>query len=64
MATAHEENARIHFDLGANEHPVEISEVALQSLPDGRLLDPTLPPRRYFVSYSFNELGCRGADYP
>lgn len=63
MATADDDNARIHFSVGVSNVPVELSDVLLRSLPEGETIEPTLPPKRYFVSYRFNALGCRGRDY-
>ena len=63
VATASDDNARIHFDIGGSDIGLDVSSVELLSLPDGARVEPNLPPRRYFVSYSFNGLGCRGPDY-
>ncbi len=62
VASANEDKARIHFDVGGSGISVEFSEVSLVSLPDG---EPVVPdsPKRYFVSYRFNALGCRGQDF-
>ena len=62
-ATADDDNARIHFDVGGSDISVELSSVSLRSLPDGQFIEPDLPPTRYFVSFKFNALGCRGRDY-
>lgn len=64
VATADDDNARIHFDVGGSDVPVELSDVILRSLPDGKTIEPGIPPKKYFVSYKFNALGCRGKDYP
>jgi len=40
IATADDQNARIHFDLGGNPAPVELKAIALRSLPDGKLIEP------------------------
>jgi hypothetical protein len=58
-----DDNARIHFDLGGSDISVEVSKVNLRTLPDDQFIEPELPPKRYFVSYKFNALGCRGRDY-
>lgn len=41
-ATADDDNAQVHFDLGGNNAPVELKAVTLRSLPDGKLIEP--PP--------------------
>ncbi len=61
VCNADENNARIHFDLGESEIPVELADVDLLSVPDGRSVDSENP--KYFVDYRFNALGCRGPDY-
>ncbi len=61
-ANAGDENARIHFDVGDNDYPVEISNVAVRDW-NGKLLAPKIPPAKYYISYRFNALGCRGPDY-
>lgn len=43
VATADENNARIHFDVGESKVPVELSEVVLCSLPDGEIIEPNIP---------------------
>jgi hypothetical protein len=63
VATADDDNACIHFDVGGNDIPVELSDIILRSLPEGETIEPILPPKRYFVDYRFNALGCRGRDY-
>jgi peptidoglycan/xylan/chitin deacetylase (PgdA/CDA1 family) len=40
LATARDDNGRIHFDVGASDIPIEVSAVSLRSLP-GR--DPVMP---------------------
>jgi hypothetical protein len=64
IATADDDNARIHFDVGESDIPVEFSSVGLRSLPDGKPVEPDIPSKRYFVRNSFNALGCRDRDYP
>ena len=62
VASASDDNARVHFDLGGSTVPVEIAGVQLIALPDGTRVDA--PQRdRFYVAYQFNELGCRGPDY-
>jgi hypothetical protein len=63
VATDDDDNGRIHFDVGESDISVELASVSLRSIPDGELIEPDLPPQRYFVSYKFNALGCRGRDY-
>jgi hypothetical protein len=62
-ATRSDENARLHFDLGGNLGQVEISDVSLRRIPDGRFVEPLQPLPKYYVEYKFNGLGCRGPDY-
>ena len=52
IATAPEDNARLHFDLGGNAAPVELSCVELRSVADDRIVQPDLPsgPSRPFQS--------------
>jgi hypothetical protein len=64
IATADDDNARIHFDVGGSGIPVEFSSVGLRSLPDGKPIEPEIPSKKYFVRNSFNALGCRDRDYP
>ena len=61
-ATADDENARIHFDLGASEVGVELADVTLNRRADGTIVRAGLP-EKYLVNYRFNALGCRGRDY-
>ncbi len=61
---ADEDNARIHFDVGSSDVSVELSHVSLHRLPGKILVAPDLPQKKYFVSYRFNALGCRGPDIP
>ena len=42
-ASATDENARIHFDLGITAETVEIGSVKLLHLPDGRVIEPSPP---------------------
>ncbi|MCI0414349.1 carbohydrate binding domain-containing protein [bacterium] len=62
-ATSNDANGRILFDVGGSNIPVEISSVTLRRIPDRQLIEPDLPPPKYFVEYRFNSLGCRGRDY-
>ena len=62
LASENDDNARIFFDLGSNESSVEISGVALRSLPDGASIHPKQPPGIYTLTYRFNGMGCRGPD--
>lgn len=43
VAAADEHNARIHFDLGDSDVPVELTSVSLRSLPDEQVIEPKLP---------------------
>ena len=62
VASASDDNARVHFDLGGSTIPVEIAGFQLRALPEGTRVDA--PERdRFYVAYQFNELGCRGPDY-
>jgi hypothetical protein len=63
IATADDDNARIHFDAGDSDIPVELSSVSLRGLTEGDFIKPDLSHHQYFVSYKFNALGCRGRDY-
>lgn len=56
-------NTRIRFDVGASAIPVELSGATLHGPPDGRAVEPSLPPERYSVRYAFNAMGCRDRDY-
>ncbi len=60
-STAEDSNARIHFDIGESDIPVEFSEVKLLRMPEGKPVNPVRS--NYFVDYRFNALGCRGPDY-
>ncbi|MCI0414348.1 carbohydrate binding domain-containing protein [bacterium] len=62
-ATDNEKNARIHFDLGGSDISIDLSSVNLVRLSDNRPVPPETPSPRYFVSYRFNQQGCRGRDY-
>ncbi len=62
-STASDENARVHFDLGDSTVPVEFASVSLRIHPSGNKIEPPLPPKKYFVNYKFNSLGCRDRDY-
>jgi lysophospholipase L1-like esterase len=64
VATADDDNARIHFDVGDSDISVELSSISLRGIPDGESIEPDLSPQRYFISYRFNAMGCRGRDYP
>lgn len=64
VARADDGNARIHFDVGGSNTPVEVSAVSLRSLPDDRAIEPDIRSKRYSVSYKFNAMGCRCRDYP
>lgn len=44
VATEDDDNARIHFDVGDSEIPVELSSVSLQSLPNDLCIEPSLSP--------------------
>jgi hypothetical protein len=44
VATADEDNARIHFDVGGSNIAVEVSSVRLRSLLDGESIKPDLSP--------------------
>ena len=46
VATADEESARIHFDVGESDTSVEISAVAFRDVTDGRFVWPTTGSRR------------------
>jgi hypothetical protein len=41
IATADDDNGRIHFDLAGNTAPVEVSQVTLRSLPDRKIIQPS-----------------------
>jgi hypothetical protein len=61
VAKTDHDNARIHFDTGGSDIPVELSDVKLICLTD---LQPVESDAyRYFVTYRFNSFGCRGKDY-
>ena len=64
VASADDDNARVFFDVGDNEVPVEVSAVRLRLLPEGMPVEPDVESQRYAVDYRFNALGCRGPDYP
>lgn len=64
IATADDDNARIHFDVGGSDTPVEVSAVCLRSLPDDQAIEPDIRSKRYSVSYKFNGMGYRDRDYP
>lgn len=44
VATANDNDARIHFDLGSSEISVDFSSVSLCSLADGEAIESDLPP--------------------
>jgi hypothetical protein len=62
VASATDDNARVHFDLGGSAVPVEIAAFQLVALPAGTRVDAPQPDR-FYVAYQFNALGCRGPDY-
>ena len=62
-AIADDDDARIHVDAGNSDIAVELSSVTLRSRPAGTLIGPDRSQRKYYVSYRFNSLGCRGRDY-
>jgi hypothetical protein len=62
IVTQADSNARVYFELAESNVPVEISSVVLHGR-EGRPVEPSLPPHRYFISYRFNASGCRGPDY-
>lgn len=43
VATADDDNARIHFDIGDSDISVELSSVSLRSLLDGQIIKPDIP---------------------
>ena len=64
---AGDRNARLFFDLGDSEIPVELANIALRHTVSNQVVKPqTLrtSPSEYFVTFRFNALGCRGDDYP
>jgi hypothetical protein len=63
IAIADDDNARIHFDVGGSDIPVEVTAVSLRSLPDDQAIEPDIISKRYFVDYKFNARGCRDRDY-
>jgi glycosyltransferase involved in cell wall biosynthesis len=44
IATADDANARIHFDLGESDVPVDIGSLSVRLLPSERLVEPSLAP--------------------
>ena len=62
-ASSSDTDAELHFDLGSSASSVELANVTLRRLSDGVVIDPVAPVQ-YSVTYRFNDLGCRGPDYP
>jgi hypothetical protein len=46
VATEDDDNARIHFDVGHSDIPVDLSSFSLRSLSEGRFIEPELPSIR------------------
>jgi hypothetical protein len=63
VATSDDLNARILFDVGADNGSVEISDVVLVVLPADRSIQPDLSKRKYMIHYETNDLGCRDRNY-
>lgn len=42
VALSDDDNARIHFDVGDSDIPVELSSVCLRSLPDDQIVEPDI----------------------
>jgi glycosyltransferase involved in cell wall biosynthesis len=49
VATASDDNARIHFDLGESDISVELTSVTLRSLPDGKTIEPDYTFLQYYA---------------
>jgi len=54
VAAADERNARIHFDLGDDDASLELAAIKLYHLPDGKPVEPSLPPLPAAVGTSAN----------
>jgi hypothetical protein len=63
VPTADDDNARVFFDMGGNDAPIEVSAIHLRRMPEGTFIEPAVDPQQYAVDYRFNALGCRGPDY-
>jgi len=61
VPTSADENAQIHLDIGAVTVPVEFDNIVLRRVSVN--IVPKMPSA-YSVTYGFNDLGCRGNDYP
>jgi glycosyltransferase involved in cell wall biosynthesis/peptidoglycan/xylan/chitin deacetylase (PgdA/CDA1 family) len=55
-ATADDDNARIHFDLGGQEIGVDLSAVIMRSLADGRLVEPDFVVQGFYPAGRFAEV--------
>jgi hypothetical protein len=44
ITTVDDDNARIHFDVGGSDIPVELAAVSLRSLPDCESIESDLQP--------------------
>ena len=61
--TASDKNARVHFDLGGNAASVQLADIELVRVATGDHVESSTPIE-YAVSYRFNDMGCRGRQYP
>jgi hypothetical protein len=57
-ATATDDNARVHFDLGGTDADVELIDVGLRRAADDAWIEPP-GAERFFVEYRFDSRGCR-----
>ncbi len=57
-----ESRARLVFSLGTNENSVELTKITLSNILE-RTSEKLTVPKRYYVNYRLNGLGCRGRDY-
>jgi glycosyltransferase involved in cell wall biosynthesis len=55
LATADDDNARIHFDVGESDIAVELSSVSLHSLPDGRPIEPSVGVLQHYPADRWKE---------
>jgi len=58
-----DEEARLNFNLGAASGTVEIRAVQVKMIRSGTSVVREVRPE-FYVSYRFNDQGCRGADLP
>ncbi len=62
-ATRSDDSARVNFDLGTDAVALDVADVQLTVGNPGIPVRPPSEPL-FGITYHFNDLGCRGPDYP